>query len=81
MIDEWARYRWAKSNRVALLNKRVKLVSGNSKKGWILLRVKDPDWFRHSNGESPKSVGRRAKLAVGARKFATHKRHMVLYKK
>ena len=34
VIDEWARCRWTKSNRVALLYEMVKkkLVSGNSKK-------------------------------------------------
>ena len=35
VIDEWARYHWTKSNKVALLHEMVKkrLVSGNSKKG------------------------------------------------
>ena len=42
-------------------------MSSNSKKGQILSRVKDPDWFRHSNGESLKSVGRRAEPAVMSR--------------
>ena len=53
-------------------------MSGNRKKGFILPRVKDPDWFRHSNGESLKSVERSAEAAVRPRKFTAHKRHMVL---
>ena len=31
---------------------------------------------RYSNGESPKSVGRCAKPAVGPQNFVTNKRHM-----
>ena len=35
VIDEWARYYWMKSNRVALLHEmeKKKLMSGNRKKG------------------------------------------------
>ena len=62
---------WLKSNG-------KNLCRGNSKKGYILPRVKDPDWFRHSYDESPKNVGRSAKPAVGPQKFPTHKRHLVL---
>ena len=58
-----------------------KTVSGDSKKGYILPQVKDPNWFRHFNGESTKSVGRCAEPAVRPRKFVAHKRHMVLQMK
>ena len=37
-----------KSNRVARLHETEKLVSGNSKKGKILPRVKDSNWFCHA---------------------------------
>ena len=43
--------------------------------------MKDPDWLRHSYGESPKSVGRREEPMVRPKKFAVHKIHMVLYMK
>ena len=38
--------------------------------------MKDLDWFKHSNDESPKCVGRRAKPTVGPQKFtAPQKTH------
>ena len=36
---------------------------------YILPRVKDPDWFRYSNGESPKSVGNACEAYGGTPKI------------
>ena len=81
MINGWVRYHWTMSNRFARLYNMEKRVVGISKKGYTSPRVKGSDWFIHSNGESPKSVGGVWSPTVRPRKSAAHETHCFGYKK
>ena len=73
MFDRWAQYSWTTESHGYMKRKENLCLVIERRAGFMPL-VKDPDWFRHSNIESLKSVGRRAKPTVGPRKFIAHKK-------